>query len=261
MKTGLFSRPFDFELPTVVNFVGGGGKTGLILALLEEFAGFCSLLYTTTTRIHPPAVAHGLAIIACDNAPLHKSLLESCAYEQQRPCAFVATRPAIAADLLKGVEPDFADSLRRDLFPLILNEADGARSMSIKMPRDGEPVLMSGAGYLVPVIGMDCLCKPLGPDVLFRWEIARRRCFLKTGQLLIPELAAILLMHPQGVCKDWKPGMRIIPYINKVDTPGEDSMAQELAAALLQNRTFPVERVVWGSLFAKRAGSLCAPLQ
>ena len=46
-------------------------------------------------------------------------------------------------DLLKGVEPEFGRFLDRDLFPVLLNEADGARSMSLKMPREGEPVLMA----------------------------------------------------------------------------------------------------------------------
>jgi probable selenium-dependent hydroxylase accessory protein YqeC len=144
------------------------------------------------------------------------------------------------------------------LFPLLLNEADGARSMSLKLPREGEPVLMPNANYLVPVIGLDCLNRPLGPRTLFRWELASERYHLASGQILTPELAASILFHPQGVCKDWKPSMRMIPFINKVDSESDDALARSLAHALLHNSDFHVEHVVWGSLHNGRVASLAA---
>jgi hypothetical protein len=63
-------------------------------------------------------------------------------------------------------------------------------------------------------------------------------------------------MNPAGVCKDWKPGMRIVPYINKVDQESQDHLAEDLARALLRNEYFPVERVVWGSLLTGRVASM-----
>ena len=117
---------------------------------------------------------------------------------------------------------------------------------------------MEGARYLVPVIGIDCLQKPLGPDVVFRWEIAEKQLSVSAGQPLTAKLAAFLLMNPAGVCKSWRPGMRIVPYINKVDEEPQDRLAERLARALLQNEYFPVERVVWGSLLAGRVASMNA---
>ncbi len=251
------ARHFNLGLPALVNFVGGGGKSSLILALIEEYAETCSVLYTTTTRIHPPPLSGGLAVLSCNDPSLLRVLLHHAGarFHAER-CRLVATRGAIGPGLLGGVEPDFTASLDRDDFPLILNEADGARSMSIKMPRQGEPVLMQGAQYLVPVIGLDCVNRPLGPDTIFRWELAATQLSLKAGQPLTPELAASIVFHQKGICKDWKPGTRIIAFINKVDSPAQDALALVLARELLQNRNFPVERVVWGSLHEKRADSL-----
>jgi probable selenium-dependent hydroxylase accessory protein YqeC len=163
----------------------------------------------------------------------------------------LANRP----DLLQGVSPDFPAGIDRECFPLVLNEADGARSMSLKMPREGEPVLMKSANYLVPVIGLDCLNKPLGPQTLFRWEIASRRHSLEAGQTITPELAASILLHPLGVCRDWHSGTHIVPYINKADSEELEPLAYELAQALLHNKNFPVDRVVWGSLHNARVNS------
>jgi probable selenium-dependent hydroxylase accessory protein YqeC len=252
----VFSEHFAFSLPARVNIVGGGGKTGLILELLTEYSHSIPVIFTTTTRIHPPHPVDGMVILSSDNEDLLKILLDRAIAGGCRECKFVVTRLPGAPDLLRGVDPGFADRLDAHAFPLILNEADGARSMSLKMPRDNEPVLMTGASYLVPVIGLDCLNRPLGPESLFRWEIARERFDLKLGEILTPELAASLLFHPQGVCKGWRPGMRIIPFVNKADSEAEDALADSLGHALLRNGHFPVERVVWGSVHHRRAASL-----
>jgi probable selenium-dependent hydroxylase accessory protein YqeC len=254
----LFSEQFDFSLPARVDFVGAGGKTGLILKLLEEYSQATPALYTTTTRIHPPHPLDGLVIISSDNEEYLVRLLERAVFAWSRGRRFVATHLESSPNLLRGVTPGFAEQLDRVRFPVILNEADGARSMSLKMPRDGEPVLMIGSNYLVPIIGLDCLNKPLGPETLFRWDMASHRYRLPAGEILSPALAAALLLHPHGVCRDWRPGMRIVPYINKVDVEAEDPLADSLARALLRNGNLPIERVVYGSLDSLRARHICA---
>jgi probable selenium-dependent hydroxylase accessory protein YqeC len=252
----VFSEHFAFSLPARINVVGGGGKTGLILELLTEYSHSIPVIFTTTTRIHPPHLVDGTVILSSDSEDMLKLLLDRAVACQCRERKFVVTRLPGAPDLLRGVDPGFADRLDAHAFPMILNEADGARSMSLKMPRDNEPVLITGAGYMVPVIGLDCLNQPLGPESLFRWEIARDRFNMKLGAILTPELAASLLFHPQGVCKGWRPGMRIIPFVNKVDSEAEDALAESLGRALLRNGNFPVERVVLGSVHRRRAASL-----
>jgi probable selenium-dependent hydroxylase accessory protein YqeC len=252
----LFSEEFSFGDCALVTVVGGGGKTGLILALLRERRSGI-VVYSTTTRIHPPHPTDGLTVLACDNLALLKQMLE----EAARACGdrfnrYVVAHSVIEARLLRGIDPCFAQTLDRKLLPLILNEADGARSMSLKMPRENEPVLMENADFLVPVIGMDIIGQPLGPQTLFRWDLAKSRYGIKEGVILTPELAASLLMHPLGVCRDWKHGMRIIPFVNKADKEKDNTLAKDLSRALLRNANFPVEKVVWGSLFAGKAFSM-----
>ena len=244
----MFSEKLFFMLPARVNFVGGGGKTSLILRLLDEYAESVPVVYTTTTRIHPPHPSEGLVVISSDNDEYLALMLERAVAIWSCGRRFVVTHLSNAPDLLRGVDRDFAGRLDPGLIPVVLNEADGARSMSLKMPREGEPVLLTDANYLVPVIGLDCLNRPLGPETLFRWEYAARRFNLKAGTVLTPEVAASVLLHPAGVCKDWNPGTHIVPFINKADAESDDEAAHALAIALLKNGTYPVDRVVWGSL-------------
>ena len=255
----MFLEEFAFRLPASINFVGGGGKTALILRLAEEFSRSVQVIYTTTTRIHPPHPRNGLAIISSDDIGLLRLILQRAGRDRSDHVrTFVVTRPAMTPDLLKGVEPDFGRFLDRDLFPVLLNEADGARGMSLKMPREGEPVLMEDSEYLVPVLGLDCVNKPLGPATLFRWEMAAGRYSLKEGETLTPKLTAQILLHPEGVCKGWREGMAVIPFINKVDSEQDDGLAREVVEALLRQGSLPVKRVVWGSAQERRAVSLAA---
>jgi probable selenium-dependent hydroxylase accessory protein YqeC len=249
----MFSEPFAFNPHTLVNFVGGGGKTALIRKLMQEYSAQGTALYTATTRIHPPDPRDGFAVISSDNVDLLKQMLDSivlCC--PNRPFKLAVTRHYLSPTLLRGVPPDFDNTLDRKCFPILLNEADGAAGFSLKMPKDTEPVLMHNADYLVPVIGIDCLDRPLGPEAIFRWETFAEHFPSCEGERLTPQLAADILMHTRGVCRDCSPGTKIIPFINKVDAPEQDAAARDLAQRILQNSNFPVERVLFGSVLQGR---------
>jgi probable selenium-dependent hydroxylase accessory protein YqeC len=224
---------------------------------MDEYCSQGPVFYTTTTRIHPPDPSEGLVVISSDHLPLLKLLVERIGVDPtSRNYKLVITQHFLSPNLLRGVPADFCNGLKRDLFPIFLNEADGAASFSIKLPRKDEPVLMQGAKYLVPVIGLDCLNQPFGPNVVFRFQLFAERFLLRAGELITPKLAASILMHKEGVCKDWRTDVSIIPFINKVDSPEQDSAARDLANALLHNGNFPVKKVVFGSVLQGRVESI-----
>ena len=159
-------------------------------------------------RVHPPDPQEGFSLIATDHLPFLHFVLE----EISRNCAshayrIIASRYYMSSNLVRGVPPDFFNTVDRGLFPISLNEADGAASFSLKLYRDSEPVLAEGAEYLVPVIGLDCLGRQLGPDTVLRWRELAESFSLCDGDRITPQIAASLLMHPRGVCKGWQPGM------------------------------------------------------
>jgi probable selenium-dependent hydroxylase accessory protein YqeC len=253
----LFSEHFSFKSHALVNFVGGGGKTILIYKLMEERCSQGPIFYTTTTRIHPPNPSEGLVVISSDHLPLLKIMVERATRaSSNRSYKMVITRHFMSPNLLRGVPPDFCTGMDRELFPILLNEADGAASFSLKLPRAGEPVLMEGADYLVPVVGIDCLNQLLGPKMVFRFQLFAEKFSLRAGEPITPEIVAGILMHKEGICKDWKPGAEIIPFINKVDSPEQDFAARDLAYAILHNGTFPVRKVIFGSVLQERVDSI-----
>jgi len=252
----VFAEMFAFSDHAIVNFVGGGGKTALIRRLLDEYSSRGSVLATTTTRLHPPDPQEGIALISSDNLALLKRALESigrnCA---ERSFKIIASRYFMSSDLVRGVPPDFFEDIDRRLSPVFLNEADGAAGFSLKLPRENEPVPAAGAEYLIPAIGLDCIGRKLGPDTVLRWLELSESFSLRKGDLITPETAARILMHPRGVCKN-RHSEKIIPFINKADSEAQDSVALELADAILNNGVFPVARVIYGSVLNERAISI-----
>jgi probable selenium-dependent hydroxylase accessory protein YqeC len=227
---------------------------------MAEYCVQGPVLHTTTTRIHPPAACEEFVVISSDSIDLLKTMVQQIARDcPKRTFKLVATRSYLSPTLLRGVPHDFAAALDKELFPVLLNEADGAAGYSIKLPRDNEPVLMESAQYLVPVIGIDCLNQPMGPDLVFRWQTCAERFSIRAGDPLTVERAADILMHPMGVCRDWTPDMEIIPYINKVEDSEQESVAGQLAEWILNNDNFPVKRVVIGSARFGRSSFILPP--
>ena len=253
----MFSEIFEFSDHALVNFVGGGGKTALIHRLLDEYSLRGPVAATTTTRIHPPDPHEGLALISSDNIELLKCVLKNIAVNcTNSSFKIIASRYFMSSNLVRGVPPDFFDDIDRSLFPVFLNEADGAASFSLKLPRENEPVLASDAEYLIPVIGLDCIGRELGPDTVLRWLELSESFSLRKGDLITPEVAANILMHPRGVCKNTRPDSIIIPFINKSDSESHDTVARELARAIFNNGAFAVDRVIYGSVLKRRAASV-----
>ena len=253
----MFAEIFAFSDHSLVNFVGGGGKTALIHRLLEEYSTRGPVLGATTTRIHPPDPHEGLALISSDNLTLLKRAIESIAADcAKQPLKIIASRYFMSSNLVRGVPQDFFEDIDRSLYPVFLNEADGSASFSLKLPRENEPVPASGAQYIVPIIGLDCIGRDLGPDTVLRWNELSESFSLRRGDPITPAAAAGILMHPRGVCKNLRPGTAVIPFINKVDSEAQDAAALELAGEIMKNSAFPVERVIYGSVLKRRAASV-----
>jgi molybdenum cofactor cytidylyltransferase len=130
----------------VVSFVGGGGKTSLMLALARELADRFKVVVTTTTRMGSDEI-EGLA-----------------SYQETKDLANASSLSAFYSKMdgrkVLGVEPEVIDGLV-DLTDVVLVEADGSRRLPIKVPKAHEPVLPGSTTKLVVVYGFDGLDKPL----------------------------------------------------------------------------------------------------
>lgn len=211
---------------TVAAFVGGGGKTSLILALVRELtAAGLRVVYTTTAKILPP-VMETVLVDQLFALPRVEALLQA-----GKPCC-VAGRYLPAEQKLAGVDDETVANLA-ELADVVLVEADGSRRLPVKFPAEHEPVIPPAASLVVPVAGADCLGQPLGPAAVHRHEAAAAFLGCPPGTELTPERVARLLWDPAAATRGRPPCTRVVPVINKVDLPGVAEAAPATARALL----------------------------
>jgi molybdenum cofactor cytidylyltransferase len=152
----------------------------------------------------------------------------------------------------RGAEPELVeDLLRLPGRPIVLNEADGSRMRPFKAPAEHEPVIPAATTLVVPVVGADVFGAPLGPERVHRPERVAALAGSALGDPVTPELVARVLTHPEGGLKHVPPGARVIPLINKADTPEALALARETALRLLAEPR--VEAVAIGALRAADA--------
>src|SRR5262245_61547128 len=100
-------------------------------------------------------------------------------------------------DKLEGFPPERVDALagRADL---LLVEADGARSRSLKVPAPHEPVIPSRTTLVVVLAALDVLGQPLTEDRVHRVELVSEAVGKRAGEILDEDAVAAALRHPGG---------------------------------------------------------------
>lgn len=186
----------------VTSFVGGGGKTSSMLALGTELAEQGNhVIVTTTTRMFPFDV------------PLAENL--SCVGEKAENGKL---GPVAAPDALKQ-QCDF-----------LLIEADGSRGMPVKAPASHEPVITAGTELVIAVLGLTGIGKPIA-QVCHRPERVCALLGLHAEELVTPQMAAQLILHPNGLRKQVE-HRRFAVILNQADGEKEQHAGRQILSLL-----------------------------
>ncbi|MBN2123368.1 MAG: putative selenium-dependent hydroxylase accessory protein YqeC [Deltaproteobacteria bacterium] len=232
-----------------VALVGAGGKTSLLLSLLEE----CSrsgnrVLATTTTKMwHHEAERCGIVLFTESEPRWRERLREELG---DRGRVFLAER-LLDTGKVAGISPALADELYGDGYAeVLLAEADGAAGRPVKAPASFEPVIAGSVTRVIALAGADALGEALGPEIVFRDEIFASLTGSRPGDRLTAPLLARLFLDPSGPFKGSPAEAEKIVFLNRADLLGERGEALELARSLLGSPSGTVRRVVLGSLRA-----------
>lgn len=223
--------------PEMVAIVGGGGKTTLLFALARELPG--QTIITTTTRIFAAQMRLATAVCSSDDLTPLTDLLA-----RHHSCLVVGH---VEAEKAFGVPADLPAALHaRPDVDHVLIEADGSRMRPIKAPAAHEPVIPPQSTVVVPTMGLDALHGRIA-TIAHRPELLRALLPTPPADDLLTETAvAHILTHPQGGLQGVPPTARVIPLLNKAETPERLAAAHRIARLLLAEPR--VERVVIGAL-------------
>ncbi len=173
------------ESHPVISLVGGGGKTTLLYALAEEFRrrGRRTLVTTTTHILRPSDIP-----VVRDSKELVR----------EWECGRIAVAGADAPGG-KLTAPAGLDEMLR-MADAVVIEADGAKGMPCKVPRNGEPVIVPQCTQVIAVAGMCALGRPLA-EVCFRISEAVELLSVPETHPLTEEDLAVILSSDTGARK------------------------------------------------------------
>jgi probable selenium-dependent hydroxylase accessory protein YqeC len=145
-------------------------------------------------------------------------------------------------DKIRGLAPGQVDALleRADL---VLVEADGARSRSLKLPADHEPVIPSRSSLVLVLVGLDVLGCPLDEERVHRVEMVSAAAGRSAGSTVDEDVVVAALLHPSGYSGRLPKGTPAAVFLNKA----EGDLAEAAAARIAPRLVPPYARAIAGS--------------
>lgn len=245
---GSLQQALDLGGGGVISLVGAGGKTSLMFRLAKEFseAGE-SVLSTTTTKIMMPDRHQSPRIIL---AASPQAVLEKAQKLLKDHCHVSAVSPRAADDPDKviGFGPEIVDQFRKSgLFRWIVVEADGAAQKPLKVPAAHEPVIPDATDWLIGVVGLKVIDKPLSSKWVFRHDLYAQITGLLPGELVTAESVCAAVTHKKGIMKGCPPNARKALFLNIADAPRGLAPGKRIAQILNETAAETnIEKVVIG---------------
>jgi molybdenum cofactor cytidylyltransferase len=245
------SRALRITKGEVVALVGGGGKTTTMFRLANELAQEkLRVLTTTSTRIFGAQIKRSPAHVIFDPGKTVAEILPplEAAIADHGQVLLIGETEAETGKAF-GLPPDLIDTLAATgRFDIILNEADGSRMRPFKAPAAHEPVIPASTTLVIPVVGLDVMGQALQPDSVHRAERVSQLSGTPLAQPVTVETVAAVITHPEGGLRNVPAGARVVPLLNKAETPARLAAAQAIAARLLNHEE--IDAVVIGAVQA-----------
>lgn len=196
-KSLLAALGFSDCPPRIISLVGGGGKTTTMYQLADELTELGRrVLVTTTTHIGEPESGRTALI-------RHVSeLREDCWKEGILTAGTPVMDETDGKTVHKLCMPEGLDEPRElerllGFVDVILIEADGAKCKPIKVPREGEPVLLPQTGLVIACAGMSAVGRTF-EDSCFRFGQWGGWLARNASDRIAPEDVALILMDERG---------------------------------------------------------------
>jgi probable selenium-dependent hydroxylase accessory protein YqeC len=230
----------------VVSLVGAGGKTSLMFRLARELSLEGErVLTTTTTRMCAPSAEQSPGYVLAATAEEILELVVPALAKHRH----VTVGAGLIADQRKlaGLTPEVIDRLQAlQVCDWILVEADGASGRPLKAPADHEPVIPASTGWLVGMVGMHAVGKPLTDQWVFRAARFAAITGLQPGRAVTEEAIAAALGHAQGILKGAPAGCRRLAFLNQADTAGGKEAGIRIAGLLKELCASRIDRTIVG---------------
>ena len=231
----------------VVSFAGAGGKTSLMFRIAHELSSAGeTVLTTTTTKIMMPSKDQSPHVILSDS---FEEVLEKAKLLIKKNLHISAASQRIDSPLGKiaGFEPEVIDEIRKSgVFRWILVEADGAARRPLKAPAFHEPVIPDCSGWLIGIIGLKCIGKPLCERWVFRHKLYAEITGLKPEEPVTEGSVAAALIDKNGIMKGCPSHTKKVVFLNMADNQKLLESGRRISGILCKTGIEGLKRVVIG---------------
>ncbi len=245
----------------VISLVGAGGKSSLMYSLARELVSAGkSVLTTTTTKIFMPSPAESPVTIVSKIPEEIVKKAETLLGEYSHMT--LGSEYLQSHDKLNGLEPSIIEYiLHADLFDFIIIEADGADRKPLKACAPHEPVVPLFSDYIVALVGLDVVAKPLAEKWVFRPIIFSRITGVKLMESVTESAIASLMLHDMSSITITGQQSTKIAFLNKADNLKALKAGERIAAFLQKRGRGIFHRVVIGELRAEPVIQQCRIVQ
>lgn len=232
----------------VISLVGAGGKTTLMFRLARELSRDGGrVLTTTTTKIFTPMRKQSPILLVSESA---KAIAQHANTLFKRNSHITAGRSILhLKNKLEGLKPETIDVLwQSGEFRWIIVEADGAAGRALKAPAAHEPVVPQSTRWLIGVVGLDAVGKPLGARWVFRPELVANVTGLAFGAAITEEAVATVLTDDKGIMQNSPPEALRFAFLNQTDSEERLIIAKRISQILGSSEESGFTRVLIGQM-------------
>ncbi|MFZ7126659.1 MAG: selenium cofactor biosynthesis protein YqeC [Desulfobacterales bacterium] len=233
--------------PGVISIVGAGGKTTLMFNMAAIMAAARqAVLTTTTTKIRPPARSQ------CPRMVIARTMTDLVQGLEGFPDRFrhvtAGAEYLTAEDKLRGYTTEMITTLwQSGLFAWVIAEADGSAGRPLKWPAGHEPVVGRVTRYVVAVVGLRAVGKPLDHTMVHRPERYAKGTGLAPGDAVTPASVARALLREDGILKGTPPGSKRIIFLNTAGQPALEKSGMAVVESLRHLSAQPPDRIIIGA--------------
>jgi len=241
----------------VISLVGAGGKTALMYHLARELSRKGdAVLTTTTTKIYVPNRKQSSIVIVSASAGALAT--EAKALLRQSPHIAAGRRLIPFQNKLKGFPPQAIDSIwRSGIFRWIVVEADGAAGRPVKAPAFHEPVIPQSTRWVIGVVGLGAVGRPLTERWAFRPHLVTKITGLAPGEPISESAIASLFVDAEGILKNIPVHALRFAFLNQADSLERQATGRRIAKIIDSHKDTGITGVLIGQTLYEPPVSAC----
>lgn len=230
----------------VISLVGAGGKTSLMFRLSHELSRQrVPVLSTTTTKIYMPGRKRSSNVIISESA---ESIVQKARTVLRRNTHISAgSRLIHFQNKLKGFLPEKIDAIwNSGAFRWIVVEADGAAGRSLKAPAAHEPVIPQCTKWVIGIVGLSAVGKPLTERWAFRPQLVSKITNLARGESITESTLAEVLTNANGIMKGVPARAKRFAFLNQAESQERLKAGRRIAEMICSRKSAGFSGVLIG---------------